>query len=416
MDKKRHAASRSVSSNVDPYGSEAPRSETACRKARRYKLAFHHGVRATLSCAPPGLALEMDVDTSVDSVTATTVPMRRGVGSPAATGYNVGTVGPSTYVKDATGNGSGEAWVGADNANESGQASGKDLGKRHNKDNSEQGQRDGDANDADDQHDCPPYGPDQGTCNCPTLAIGPRASFGLAPVCGMPRFRSCACCPHTPCLRHTVEAYQEPVIGSPIDGMLAGVCQCCESDRRPHWRATSSRSNERATRVSTCPVAKPLGEGDNDGDGDGLGSSQLVPPLSATCIDEMLEVTYALRVSLKKYSFKKATKCPSGHGLKQWIVPDNDDDYVCDLCVEIMAAGYTLWGCRECEWDCCATCFTQATATTVPKRCGVGPPSADTTVPMQRGVGPLSVDASVQCCYYVKEAAYWTLDAKPSAP
>jgi hypothetical protein len=128
--------------------------------------------------------------------------------------------------------------------NEPGQASERVSGGRQSRGTSDHDQRDGDANDEGAQQGSAPYGPVQGTCNCPTLHVGPRASFGLAPRCGRPRFRTCALCAHTPCLRHTVEVYQEPVIGSPIDGMLAGVCQCCESDRRPHWRATSSRSNE----------------------------------------------------------------------------------------------------------------------------------------------------------------------------
>ena len=104
------------------------------------------------------------------------------------------------------------------------------------------------------------YGPLQGTCKCPILSIGSRASYSAASICGMPRFRSCACCPHTPCIRHTVEMYTEPTIGSPIDGMRAGVCKCCESDRSPHitrWRATSSRPKEQTCRNYKDPDTKP---------------------------------------------------------------------------------------------------------------------------------------------------------------
>ena len=109
-------------------------------------------------------------------------------------------------------------------------------------------------------------GPEQGTCDCPVLGrrLGLAASAGQARRCGLPRFRSCTCCPHNCCLAHTVEQSQEPVLGRRAngsnffvvtttvttdgrtisqyccnnDGELGGICACCESEplSQAHWR------------------------------------------------------------------------------------------------------------------------------------------------------------------------------------
>jgi len=50
-----------------------------------------------------------------------------------------------------------------------------------------------------------------------------------------------------------------------------------------------------------------------------------------------------------------ATDCPGRHGLVE--VPVTRRDWICDLCSEKIVEGETAFGCRQCDFDACATCF-----------------------------------------------------------
>ena len=49
-------------------------------------------------------------------------------------------------------------------------------------------------------------------------------------------------------------------------------------------------------------------------------------------------------------------KCPEGHGLEKYVATGEEG---CDLCDEDnngIAAGTSVYGCRDCDWDSCQSC------------------------------------------------------------
>merc|ERR1712183_804072 len=48
------------------------------------------------------------------------------------------------------------------------------------------------------------------------------------------------------------------------------------------------------------------------------------------------------------------SKCPGGHGLKQFPTPE--EGRWCSNCQKVHVKGASFWGCRECDYDECETC------------------------------------------------------------
>jgi len=47
--------------------------------------------------------------------------------------------------------------------------------------------------------------------------------------------------------------------------------------------------------------------------------------------------------------------CPEKHPLTEFLT--EEDGWTCSICDAELAEGSTLFGCRQCEWDCCADCL-----------------------------------------------------------
>lgn len=66
---------------------------------------------------------------------------------------------------------------------------------------------------------------------------------------------------------------------------------------------------------------------------------------------------------------KKFLNCPSGHLLKQFKTWSKM--FECDLCAETQRKGYTMWGCRRCDYDICMNCRRRAGERVVAKAEGI---------------------------------------------